>query len=409
MAWRPGRWRENPLSSEFDKRYLIVAGALLVQSVTIGCMFAYGVFFKVLEDELGWSRTLLSSSTSIAFLVMGLLAVVSGRFNDRYGPRWVLTISGICTGVGYAGMYFLSAPWQMFVLFGVFIGFGMSTHDVVTLSTIARWYQKRRGAMTGLVKVGTAFGQMTVPLFATALIAAFGWREAFLILGVLAGIILVIAAQLVGVKPAHSAATPRDLSEGMAYRDARRTRQFWTLCAVQFTFFPSLMSIPVHIYVHATDLGFAPARAALVVSAIAASSILGRLTVGSLIDRIGGRRALLICFVPLLLSLVFLRFIELPTLLFGFAVIYGFAHGGLFTVVSPTIAEFFGMQSHGEIFGSVLFFGTLGGAAGPLLCGRIYDVTGSYALAFTILASLALAGLLLVMSLRPLTRQAATR
>jgi MFS family permease len=390
------------VSHTFDKRILIVAGALLVQSVTIGCMFAYGVFFKVLEDDMGWSRTLLSASSSVAFLAMGLLAVLAGRLNDRYGPRWVLTFSGLCTGIGYAGMYFLTAPWQMFVLFGVFVGIGMSTHDVVTLSTIARWYEKRRGAMTGLVKVGTACGQMAVPLFATALIAAYDWRLAFMILGVLAAVLLVIAAQLVGVNPQRSAASPRDLGEGMRYADARRTRQFWTLCAIQFSFFPSLMSIPVHITVHATDLGFELGRAALVMSAIAGCSILGRLTVGGLIDRIGGRRALLICFVPLLGSLVFLRLVDLPLMLFVFALFYGFAHGGLFTVVSPTIAEFFGMQSHGEIFGSVLFFGTLGGAAGPLLCGRIYDVTGSYDLAFTVLAILAFIGLLLVLSLKPL-------
>ncbi len=390
------------MSSEFDKRYLIVAGALIVQSVTIGCMFAYGVFFEVLEDEMGWSRTMLSASSSLAFLAMGLLAVLAGRLNDRYGPRWVLTFSGICTGVGYGGMYFLTAPWQMFVLFGVFVGIGLSSHDVVTLSTIARWYEKRRGAMTGLVKVGTALGQMAVPLLATALIAAYDWRTAFLILGVLAAVLLLVAAQLVGVTPRRSAATPRDLSDGMLYRDARRTRQFWTLCAIQFAFFPSLMSIPVHIYVHATDLGFGSGRAALVVSAIAGSSIIGRLVVGGLIDRIGGRLAFIICFLPLVGSLVFLRLIDLPILLFTFALFYGFAHGGLFTVVSPTIAEFFGMQSHGVIFGTVLFFGTLGGAAGPLLCGRIYDLTGSYNLAFTILAALALIGLILVFSLRPI-------
>ena len=105
---------------------------------------------------------------------------------------------------------------------------------------------------------------------------------------------------------------------------------------------------------------------------------------------------------------MFLRLIDLPILLFTFALFYGFAHGGLFTVVSPIVAEFFGMQSHGVIFGTILFFGTLGGAAGPLLCGRIYDLTGSYDLAFTILAALAFIGLILVFSLRPVATDLAS-
>ncbi len=125
----------------------------------------------------------------------------------------------------------------------------------------------------------------------------------------------------------------------------------------------------------------------------------GRLSVGALVDRIGGRRALILCFVPLIASLLAFLFISAPWVLFAAVAVYGFAHGGFFTVMSPTVAEYFGLQAHGAIFGLVLFFGTIGGAGGPILAGRIFDLTDSYAPAFTALAALATLGLALVLRL----------
>ena len=88
-------------------------------------------------------------------------------------------------------------------------------------------------------------------------------------------------------------------------------------------------------------------------------------------------------------------------MLFIFAVVYGVAHGGFFTVISPTIAEFFGTGSHGLLYGIVLASGTLGGAVGPLMAGRTFDVTGSYRVAFVMLILLAMIGFFLIALLQP--------
>ena len=162
------------MSSHFDNRYLIVLSAFLIQVVMVGCMFAYGVFFKALEADLNWSRTTLSATYSISFLVIGVLGILAGRFSDRFGPRWVLRIAGVLFGLGYALMYFISSPWQMYLFYGLLVGAGISAHDVVLLSTVARWFDKRRGIMTGIVKIGAACGQMTIPLLAVVLIDHFG-------------------------------------------------------------------------------------------------------------------------------------------------------------------------------------------------------------------------------------------
>ena len=381
-----------------DRRYLIVAGACLTQFTVIGLLFSYGLFFKSLEAEFGWSRTLLSAASSLAFLMMGALAMLGGRLNDRFGPRLVLGVTGLLYGIGFMLVANISAAWQLFAIFGTFLALGLSTHDVVTLSTIARWFERKRGIMSGIIKVGTATGQVAVPPVAALLITVLGWRQALLVLGIMAAILLVLAASLMRAPPRPvGAATPTET--GATFAEARRDRVFWTLCSMQFLFFTALMTIPLHLAIHGMDLGMSRASAATLLSAIGASSIVGRLTVGALVDKIGGKNAITLCFVFLLSSLIGFTLASAPCVLFVVVAIYGFAHGGLFTVVSPAVAEYFGVRAHGAIFGTILFFGTIGGAIGPILAGQIFDRTGSYQPAFITLAVFMTIAMLLVLTL----------
>jgi len=396
--------------------YNIVAASFVVQGVMIGSMFAYGVFFGEFEKEFGWSRATISGASSLAFFIMGLLAIVAGRLNDRIGPRILISGSAVCFGVGYALLSRLDAPWQLFLFYGVLAGIGFSTHDVVTLSTVARWFVRRRGLMTGITKVGTGTGQLLVPVAAVLLIGAYGWRNAALVMGTASVLILLVAAQVMrrdpGVVGQHAdgaetgGPVARSASQAveLTLREAALTRQFWLLCTSQLAVMFCLLTVMVHIVPHAMDQGLVPTVAALILSVIGAVSIAGRLVIGALVDRLGGRRSLLICFVILLSSFVLLQAASAAWMLFAFAVVYGFAHGGFFTVMSPTLAEFFGTASHGVIFGVVLFSGTVGGAFGPLLAGGLFDVSGSYDTVFMILTGAGLLGLIAVVILGPIHR-----
>jgi MFS family permease len=288
------------------------------------------------------------------------------------------------------------------------VGIGFSTHDVITLSTVARWFEKRRGMMSGIVKVGTGSGQLLVPLIATVLIATFGWRNSYLIIGAAVMVILVAVAQVLRRDPQALGLLPdngqRDSGEildtdrqpGVPMRKAARMRKFWTMCIAQFTIFFCLLTMIVHIVPYATDRGLPPATAAGVLATIGGVSMLGRAVMGVTNDRIGGKRSLIICFIILLGGLIWLQMAREAWMLFLFAPIYGFAHGGFFTVVSPTVAELFGTESHGLLFGVVLANGTVGGAVGPFLAGTIFDATASYHLVFLLLTALAVAGLMLI-------------
>jgi len=402
------------LKTKYFYGYNIVFASFFIQAVCIGAMFTYGVFFKELQQEFGWSRALISGASSLAFFVMGAGAIISGTLNDRIGPRVILTVSGVFVGLGYMLMSQLNMSWQLYLLYGLFAGIGFSTHDVITLSTIARWFVKYRGMMSGIVKVGTGAGQFLVPLIASALISVFGWRNAYLIIGGIVLVALVAFAQIMKRDPRKIGLLPdgnKQNSRGntsptednsLSLRAAIRTMQFWGICLSEFAVFFCLFTIIVHIVPHAMDQGINPAIAASVLSTIGGVSILGRLVMGMANDKIGGKHSLMTCFIILISSFILLQFTSGPWMLFLFAFVYGFAHGGIFTVMSPMIAEFFGMDSHGQLFGAVLFVGTIGATIGPILTGYIFDITGEYRMAFMALTVFAIVGFIPIMCLRPI-------
>ena len=388
-----------------DPRYAVVAGACLTQFMVVGLLFSYSIFFKIFEDEFGWSRTTLSAAASLAFIVMGVLASFMGHLGDRLGPKPVLATTGLAYGIGFALISQIGEPWHLFLIFSIFIGLGLSAHDVITLSTVARCFDKRRGIMTGVVKSGTAAGQMLLPVAAAFLIAVIGWRSAALTLGVGAACFLLVGAFLMNTPAPSSGAVTSVGGPSAGLGSALRSRVFWTLCAIQFLFFPTLTTVPLHLPVHGMDLGMSTASAASLLSAIAGASVVGRLAIGAFADRIGGKRGFSLWLLPLIASLLALSVINSRWSLFAAALGYGFSHGGLFTIVAPTVAEYFGTRAVGAIFGGIVSFGTVGGAIGPILAGRIFDVTGSYVAAFVTLASMAALGLFLVLSLPRMDRK----
>ena len=368
-----------------DRRYLVVLGALITQFMIIGLFFVYSLLIKELELEFGWSRTTLSIGASIAGMAMGVFAIFGGRLSDLFGPRIVLTCTGLIYGLGYASISQISEPWHLYLICGLFLGLGMSTHDVVTLGAIARWFPNRKGLMTGVVKSGTAAGQVILPPTAAYLIATSGWRDAVLTLGLAAAVLLVIGAQFMRQPPKPDASAAQTAS-GMDFAEVKRTRNFWIMCLVQFLFFTTLMTVPLHIAVHGMDLGMTQGTAAGLLSFLGASSVAGRLGIGMFADKLGGRTAYLLCLLPMIVALSQLIFVETHWMIFGLIILYGAAHGGLFVVVAPTIAELFGTKAHGAIFGVIVFFGTIGGAIGPIFAGQVFDRTGGYDYAFAGLA-----------------------
>lgn len=388
---------------------IIVAACFSVQAIGVGVYISYGVFFNPLLAEFGWPRAAISGSSAVAFFVSGLVAVYIGRLNDRIGPRIIMSVSALFLGIGCMLMSGMDTIWELYLYFGLVFGIGLSSIDVIALTTIARWFPEKRGLMTGITKVGTGAGQLIFPLLASFLISGFGWRKAGVILGTLALLSLLAIAQFLKKEPdkpeprfqnpTGRAARPPD--GNLSFSEARRTFPLWLLCIINLTIVSCLMSILVHIVPHGRDIGISAHRAAGVLSTIGGVSMAGRFIIGMVIDRIGGKPSMILSLLLLLAGLFWLQTADSLWKLYVFACIYGLAHGGFFTVISPIVAELFGTASHGALFGLVVFFGTAGGALGPIFTGYLFDISGSYTLPFRLILSVSALGLLLLFLLKP--------
>jgi MFS family permease len=396
--------------------YVIVAAAFFIQTMTWGINNSFGVFFNPLLTEFGWLRATVSGAVSMNLLVYGLVSIFVGGLNDRFGPRLIMTGCGFCLGLGYLLMTGVNTVWQLYLFFGLFGGVGLSGMDVILLSTIARWFEKKRGTMSGLIKMGTGVGMLIMPIFVTWVISTYGWRTAFAVLGILILIIVISLAQFLVRDPAKRGQFPdneietdtirTDSSEnGLSFQEAFHTRQFWTVCAVFFLFLICAGTILLHIVQHAIDLEIPAPSAASVLATIGGVSIAGRFLMGSAGDRIGSKMALFICLLFLLTGLLWLQLAKILWMFYVFAAFYGFAHGGFFAVGSPLVAGLFGTRSHGLIFGIAIFSSMIGGAIGPILAGHIFDVTMSYQIVFYILAALSIIALILTASLNPVHQE----
>jgi MFS family permease len=393
--------------------YAIAAACFSIQAIGVGTYVSYGVFFNSLASEFGWSRAAISGASSMAFFVMGLFAILVGRLNDRIGPRIVMTVTGFLFGLGHLLMSRIGAVWQLYLVYSIIIGIGLSSADVIALSTTARWFIRKRGIMTGIVKIGTGAGQFIIPLVASILITTYGWRTSYSIIGAGVLVSLVAIAQLLRRDPSQisplsdcendvSESKSSPAAEGLSLGEATRTMQFWIICSVNLVILFCLMSIMLHIAPHARDIGVSATRAATVLSTIGGVSMAGRFITGIAIDRFGSKKAMIFCFILLIAGLLWLQMAKELRLLYVFAVIYGMTHGGYFTTMSPIVAEFFGLNAHGVIFGIVVFSGTIGGAIGPILAGYIFDVTAGYNLAFWLCTFMSALGLVLVLFLKPI-------
>jgi len=395
--------------------YIIVATGFLIMMIIHGTVNTFGIFFNPLQNFFDTSRAAISAATSLSFFTMGFAAILMGVLSDRFGPRIVLTVFSLFFGAGYLLMSQVGALWQVYLAF-IIIGIGFSPSDVVPLSTVVRWFVRKRGIMSGIMKVGTGLGIAVLPFITGLLVNKFDWRSSYLILGTLILVTVIPLAQLLRRDPREMGLMPdgdnqpdsgdlNSVEQGLTFREAIRTRQIWLVCGLYATIIFVGQSILVHTVPHAVDFGVSQTIAATLLSAVGGSSILGRILMGFISDRIGHKRAMVACCIISITALSWIQIARELWMLYIFAALYGFNHGGYFALISQLIAGLFGTRSQGILLGITFFSGTFFGSISPLITGRIFDVTGSYRLAFLILLLIAITGLIFTTLLRPISKE----
>jgi MFS family permease len=392
--------------------YIVVLVGFFAIAIIQGTLNTFGVFFKPLLADFGWTRATTSGAFSLAMIFNGLLAIVMGRLTDRYGPRIVLTLCGFFLGSGYMLMSRITAIWQLYLFYGVIIGTGMGGSFVPLISIVVRWFVKRRSMMTGIVSAGIGAGTLIIPPMASRLITIYHWRTAYILLGITALILVVLAAQFLKRDPTQMGQVPYGQDELEAKTVGSGTqlfapneviwgRQLLLACTMYLCVGFCHFGIMVHIVAHATEFNISATSAANILAIIGVLSIAGKVVMGIAADRIGNRPAIVIGFVLMALALFWLMAARVLWTLCVFAAVFGFAYGDCAALTSPMLAELFGISSHGLILGTASFAFSIGSAIGPLLFGYIFDISGSYQMAFLIGAAISIAGVILTSHLDP--------
>ncbi|MGW7352754.1 MFS transporter [Streptomyces sp. NPDC054784] len=356
------------------------------------------VFIDPLKDEFGWSSGTVSGAVSVNVLLYGLTAPFASALMERYGIRRVVACALLLIAAGSGLTVFMTAPWQLFLCWGVLVGLGSGSMALAFAATVTnRWFVARRGLVTGVLTAGGAAGQLVFLPLVAVLVEGPGWRTASLaVCGAALAVVPLVVWLLrdrpedVGLRPYGADddhVPPVEPSSGAARRtlgalsSAARTKVFWLLASTFAICGASTNGlVGVHFVPAAHDHGMPVPAAASLLAVIGVFDLVGTVASGWFTDRFDARRLLAVYYALRGVSLLFLPLLFAgdvrPSMLF-FVVFYGL---DWVATVPPTIAlcrEHFGADG-AIVFGWVLASHQAGASVVAFLAGVTRDATGSY-------------------------------
>ena len=377
----------------------------------------FAVFLKPLLAEFGWTRAEASLAYSLSFLVQAAVGIGAGWLNDRLGPRMVVIFLGSFLGLCYLLMSQINTLWQFQINYAVMGGIGTSVLAVPVMATLARWFLKRRGLMIGIVQTGSSVGGLFSPPFAGWLILAYGWRNAYIVIGficligmILAGLFLKRDPRDVGGLPDGEIPSEKPLPEqksaglsvqGISVRRIMRTKSFWMLAGLYGSFGFCRSAFMPHLTAHAQDLGFSLADGANILAVLAGASIIGRIGMGRLGDVIGNLPTFAISFAFTTAVLIWGLMADRLWELYLFAFVFGFGWGAQAVLRFSATSEVLGLGSLGLFMGILSFAESLAAAFATYIAGYVFDVVGHYSPAFWMGIAVSITGAVLAWLLRP--------
>lgn len=405
--------------------WFALAGAMLIVFIVGGVfMNSFGVLLPVITGELGWSRAVVAGALSLGIVSFGLPSPLFGILVARLGPRFTMILGNLLAGLGIAGVYFVQEVWHIYVLY-VLIGIGGGFGGYISCTTVINnWFIKRRSLALGIFIGAAGLGGLTFPPLATALIAAIGWREAWL---ALAGLIVVVAVLIGGVilvrnRPEDMGQTPDGMppdsyldvvaeespSTGGKAPVALRIRQVlrqptvWLIggFAASNTF--TMGTMTTHQIAYVQDIGFHPMTAATTMSFMSVFSIMGSLGFGALAMRFNVRYLAMAFFTAQMIGLVILLTTRELALIYVYAAFQGMSNGALTTAMPTLVGAYYPRGRYAQALGVVLPFQVCSNAVATTVAGAVFDATGTYQVAFITAACFSLAGLVFAfMSRKP--------
>lgn len=382
------------------------------------------VVLKPISDDLGWSRTLTAAAITMGALVGGILSPLFGPLADRLGPRFLLPAGGAIVGLLAFGVSLSTTPWQFYATFvparalTEFLLCGM-----IAFTAAANWFYVKRPRVMGLVAMATPLGSAALSLVYQFCITHYGWRSAFMALGVALWVLVVIPGLIflrrqpedLGLYPDGITAPPNPPTASAAQQDARseaehswkrsdalRTVTLWLLVASQFLASIGTGGVAFHTAAYFTDVQISPGVAAGAVSVMALSGAFGNGLWGALAESCHPRTLNVTTMVVAALSVALLMQVSAAPAAFLFAFLFGVNARGAAVLTQVLIARYFGRRSFGAISSILDPFHKGGLGLGALFAGIGFDYAGNYRVVFVVfLTSYLVSALLVFLARRP--------
>ena len=286
---------------------IVAASSFIIWLTAWGTYSTFSVFLKPVIEELGWERADIALVYSMSSLVQAASALGMGKLTDKLGPRLVVTIFGSFLALSYFLLSKVTVLWQYHFAYALIGAIGLSTATVPIMITIARWFTKDRGIVSGLVQSGMGIGGLIFSPLAGLMITKYDWRTAYVCLCCITLPLIIISGLFLKKDPGELSNYKVEILQkeknfentiikGLSLSKAIRTKQFWMIAGMFLSFGFCRCSFLAHTAAHVQDLGYSLIDAANVMAVLTFSSIIGRVGVGFLADKIGSRYDFFFCY-----------------------------------------------------------------------------------------------------------------
>ncbi|MEO5859065.1 MAG: MFS transporter [Pyrinomonadaceae bacterium] len=415
-------------SSKFFYGWTIVAVATLALVVSNGLSIGgIPVFYKSIREDFVASGTVAAANAesfiafgaTLTFFFSGVLSPIAGSLIQKFQLRNLMLVGCALLSAALIVHSQTSTPWIVYAARTV-MGISLCLVGVLpSIVLVSNWFTLRRGLALGILLTGTSIGGFGIPLIATPLITAYGWRTAMLILSFVILLLLVPAIiffvkdrpQEMGLLP-DGEPIPIDIAtavtvSGKTLPEALRMPIFWNLALCAAAVFYPIFVTTQQFILQATKIGLSPQQASFGLSALFFLSVAGKFLFGWLSDRLTPTNVLLACYLVMFGSTLVLLKLN-PSTVFAFLISFGFGYGGTFVLLQRIASDFFGNRDYPRILGVLIVIETFGAAIGGLVTGRLADAAGGdYTSAFYAVIAVSGFGFLLTIVLTMLVKRGA--
>jgi MFS family permease len=387
------------MAKTFKNPWWVVVGSIVGLIVGSGpiAFFTFGVLLKPITTEFGWKRATVASATTVAQTLSAIASPIVGKMIDRWGIRRVSLPFIAAFAISTAAISRTLAVPAVFIGLYAISGIAAGGQGVVAYAkAISAWFESRRGLALGIAMAGIGIGSAGIPPLTQLVIDKYGWRDAYVFLGLITFCLAFPAVALfvrmpseAGVSVAGNEVDPSSVP-GMTAREAVAGSRLWFLGIAVFLVAISVNGTIAHLVPILTDRGVSKHLAALALSISGLSLIAGRILSGYLLDRLFAPYVAASFFLVPLLGIVLLASKGEGIIPPIGAVCMGLSIGAEIDIMAFLVGRYFGLRHFGQIYGYLVGLFVFGSGLGPLVMGYCFDVTGSYSLAFKI-SSVALA------------------